>query len=158
MAKKPIASPMPDYDYANADAIREDLRCLICHDPLINPVEHPGEPPRECGNMFCKQCLEGWRKTSNKCPMCNESPMKGVRPVTLRKVLSELSSLPVVCATCRGNVERGQHAQHFARCPISALRRRCSFKTYVYCQPVLMDVWTRMTSLVDLPPQLWQNI
>lgn len=54
-----------------------EVLCTVCHRTGVEmkrlrwPVmEHP------CGHKFCIPCIQGWRKRSPDCPMCNQ-PVAG---------------------------------------------------------------------------------
>ena len=42
----------------------DSLRCLICLEVAIDPVQHM------CGRLFCKECIE--QCGDNPCPNCRE--------------------------------------------------------------------------------------
>ncbi|KAK3103865.1 hypothetical protein FSP39_022510 [Pinctada imbricata] len=54
------------YDYHQA--IDDDLTCLICLQPLVNPVD------TRCGHTFCSRCLKNYLKMKQMCPV-DRSPL-----------------------------------------------------------------------------------
>ena len=42
----------------------ENLRCIICHEIPLFPLECSS-----CQNLFCENCVETWKKIRNSCPI-----------------------------------------------------------------------------------------
>lgn len=47
----------------------EDVNCMICEQILYEPVRCKNE---ECGNTFCKRCINEWLTKKATCPLCNK--------------------------------------------------------------------------------------
>ena len=47
----------------NYDLFQDMIICQICQCIMIEPVMCLG-----CQNYYCKKCIEGWKKKSDKCP------------------------------------------------------------------------------------------
>jgi len=98
--------------YAEGPSVEADLICMVCHEPLLEPVIEVA-----CGQMFCSQCLHDWLQREATCPHCRQPlDITKISPPP-RFVKNKLDSLLVVCPVCRQNFERSLLAGHIASCP-----------------------------------------
>jgi len=110
-------------------SIDEDLICIICHDPLLDPVIEPS-----CEQMFYHGCLETWCKKSNSCPHCRQDlgmlwtyqvclddktlhigKQKAIPPPQM--INTTIDRLLVFCPVCFDNFERKVLIAHIPTCP-----------------------------------------
>lgn len=126
--QRDLSSSNDDYCYVNEDGIDSNLRCLICQQPLLNPMVG-----KQCEHAFCKVCINDWYKRDSSCPTCRSNT--SFRPLTTRIVLSQLDCLLVRCLHCnQNNIQRGDwsdHIQHRCRqvtVKCKAADLKCSWK------------------------------
>ncbi|MCQ2818120.1 MAG: hypothetical protein MJ252_12715, partial [archaeon] len=85
--------PIPISDFsqetiANEDKLldihKEEMHCVICKGILFHPYTCIG-----CSKSMCYKCLKEWRKTSDKCPSCNNK-LELERNLTLKLLLKAI--------------------------------------------------------------------
>ena len=54
-----------DFDFV--DEPPDSLKCLICMLVVKEPWQHG-----DCGRVYCKVCIEEFRKVKNICPNCRQ--------------------------------------------------------------------------------------
>lgn len=75
-----------DYTYVDEDEINPDLKCIICHQPLMKPF-----CGKQYGHTFCSKCINKWLKKYSSCPSCRkDTPFD---PVITRAALGQLDHL-----------------------------------------------------------------
>ncbi len=89
------------------DKIEEDLLCMVCSRPFVEPTEHIN-----CGKEFCRSCIE---KVAS-CPNCRSEVNGHTRAITLKRLLNPLNDLKVICPRCDGQFTRGDLAMHLLKC------------------------------------------
>ena len=104
--------------------IDSDLICIICYEPLLDPVVVV-EP--KCGQMFCRRCLDMWCQKDKSCPQCKRnlgifrhlSVVVTTLPTDKQKVVSPprminnaLDRLLAICPACFGHFERKALPDH----------------------------------------------
>jgi Ring finger domain len=82
-------------DTAQNAAESSDVTCAICLCP-VNIGDRIGDIP--CGHIYCVECLKGWLKRKNHCPLCMRG---GLATPTARSPTSE-NSVPSD-ETCRND-------------------------------------------------------
>ncbi|CAF1375382.1 unnamed protein product [Didymodactylos carnosus] len=99
---------MHNYVYENEDLINAELKCVICHQPIDNPVS------TTCNHTFCKNCITEWYRNHQSCPICRQHiSSSDLSPVTLHLVLNQLNRLSVKCTKCnQGNIQRDNYEYH----------------------------------------------
>jgi hypothetical protein len=116
-----------NYEYMNENEIDDELKCVICRQPLQSPVSLP-----TCNHTFCKKCIEKWLERAHTCPTCREvnsnrcqyhsafyRPSQKVSYVEIntRIVLNQLNRLPVRCLLCNEtNIQRCNYQNHEKTC------------------------------------------
>lgn len=115
-----------EYTYTNEDAIDMELKCSICNDPFLSPVNCV-----ECGQTFCDRCIRLWSIHDSSCPLCRR--MKTIfLPVISRVVHNQLDRLPVRCSLCQEeNIERSNFRAHLTiACPkrMATCPKKCGWK------------------------------
>lgn len=50
----------------NVDAFENELQCSICTELFIKAVT------LNCSHTFCKYCINQWKKSKSKCPICRK--------------------------------------------------------------------------------------
>ena len=103
-----------DFEYIDEALINPDLICSICQSPFNNPYSTPYK------HCYCKECIIRCLQGSNKCPLCNRSPIKLADLVKDETVISHaIKRLFVACKKCgRSNIyleEFDDHINH--SCP-----------------------------------------
>ena len=58
------------YDYVTP--VDDDLMCLICRQPLVDPVD------TDCGHTFCRQCALNYLTLKSTCPL-DRRPLDAAR-------------------------------------------------------------------------------
>ncbi|CAF0786361.1 unnamed protein product [Adineta ricciae] len=117
-----------NYEYLNENQIDEELKCIICKQPLQSPVSL-----LVCNHTFCKGCIEVWLRQQQTCPTCrqptvNSCPRMGIGrwqsplqcsfvPINTRIVLNQLDRLLVRCLICQeSNIQRCHFENHEEVC------------------------------------------
>ena len=59
----------PDYLDSESQKDIEDYLCCICQ---LIPNYHSVLEEKECGHLFCSDCMSNWLKKSDKCPFCKK--------------------------------------------------------------------------------------
>lgn len=49
--------------------VREYITCVICCQ-VINQERNPVECDKCCNQLFCKVCIDTWKRQNNICPCC----------------------------------------------------------------------------------------
>ena len=87
-------------DYINEENVIKDeiykifensLTCSICSDIFINPMMC-----MNCQNVYCKACIDDWKKKSIKCPNRCENPNYN-KSISTSEMLSKLK---FICNKC----------------------------------------------------------
>lgn len=133
-----------NYEYMSEDAIDEELKCVICKQPLQSPVSLS-----QCNHTFCKECIKQWLCQINTCPTCREdnSNIHSYRTaqvaswhntayieINTKIVLNQLDRLLVRCLLCEKNdIQRCDYQKHEETCtkkvvPCSAADLKCTWK------------------------------
>jgi hypothetical protein len=119
------ASTHTDYEYINENEIDDELKCVICKQPLECPVSLS-----ICHHTFCKQCIELWLNQNETCPTCrqvtttyhserhNRSFQTPIYvPINTRIVLNQLDRLLIRCLLCNEtNIQRCNWKNHEKIC------------------------------------------
>jgi hypothetical protein len=82
--------------YIDIDSIDDKLICVVCSEPLIEPVLHI-----KCRNNFCTECLNKCKNPQSRivCPMCRGDASNSQAPVSL--YIDKVSNnLMVECKDC----------------------------------------------------------
>ena len=89
------------------EAFKEEVKCPICQNILINPMMCMG-----CQNVFCKKCTDEWAKKDDKCPSrCkNQNYQKSIEKKNI------LSKLKFKCFKCEENVAYDNIRTHMETC------------------------------------------
>jgi hypothetical protein len=123
-----------DYEYMNENEIDEELKCVICKQPLQSPVSLS-----TCHHTFCKECIKTWLDRNHICPTCrhvtshNHQQNSGLRrsfrtpsyvAINTRIVLNQLDRLLVRCLLCgEDQIQRCNYSNH----------EKCCSKKVVLC-------------------------
>ncbi len=67
-----VSNVASGYDLDWVEDPPDDLKCLICLYVARDPQQHPGDATKQCGKVFCADCITEHRKISNKCPNCRQ--------------------------------------------------------------------------------------
>lgn len=105
---------MGEYVYVDEDEISEDLLCMVCERPFVEPTEHI-----PCGKEFCKNCIS----QVSTCPNCRGKIEGETRAITLKRLVTPLSELKVICTRCDGHYQRGDLSNHMVKC----VKGKCHF-------------------------------
>ncbi|CAF2551340.1 unnamed protein product [Rotaria sp. Silwood2] len=113
-----------DYEYINENEIDDELKCVICKQPLEYPVSLS-----ICNHTFCKVCIQIWLYRNQTCPICrqvtknyfeknNQSfQQSSYVPINTRIVLNQLDRLLVRCLLCNEtNIQRCHWKNHEKYC------------------------------------------
>mmetsp|Transcript_43243 Transcript_43243/g.99682 ORF Transcript_43243/g.99682 Transcript_43243/m.99682 type:complete len:276 (-) Transcript_43243:96-923(-) len=83
---------IPDSEFLDPDGIVDTLRCPICTEVFLDPLEC-----KQCQMAFCKQCFEKSFRTKAQCPQCRcPSVMESLVPAH-RRTRTDLNALKVRC-------------------------------------------------------------
>jgi hypothetical protein len=117
-------STYPDYEYINENEIDDELKCVICKQPLESPVSLS-----KCHHTFCKKCIKIWLDRNQTCPTCRQVTIGQVGrsyrsfevptyvPINTRIVLNQLDRLLVRCSLCsETNIQRSHWKNHEKNC------------------------------------------
>eukprot|EP00756_Hemistasia_phaeocysticola_P001075 Hpha_TRINITY_DN10780_c0_g1::TRINITY_DN10780_c0_g1_i1::g.43504::m.43504 len=71
------------------EALKKDLKCLICTDLCEEPVQTP------CGHVFCKECAEEALETVPQCPLCRQrATRRSLYPVlAIERIIADLQQI-----------------------------------------------------------------
>ena len=92
--------------------VDETLECMVCHEPLVDPVVEPN-----CRVTFCRRCVSPWVAEKHSCPSCRGPASVAQLHPAPRIIIQLLDALPVACPTCNGRHQRGNLARHIQLCP-----------------------------------------
>lgn len=95
------------------------LRSIECPIDNMVPLENHAVVCKKCETIYCKDCIEVWKKNSNICPMrC--SPMELIR-VEITIVGQELQKIRIKCKNeiygCDEKVLLKECSKHESECP-----------------------------------------
>jgi Zinc finger, C3HC4 type (RING finger) len=78
------------YRFHKPSKISEDFICTICSEVFYDPVKLP------CSHMLCQECVAGWGKIQNSCPICRTTfkPSEFQSPT---EVIGKIEEIRVVC-------------------------------------------------------------
>ena len=115
-----------NYEYMNRELIRQDLFCLICQNPFIEPMLTQCKPR---SHTFCRECIEGWIEFNPICvsPCCHERICReDLIPANVSYFIKDLGDLRVKCLGClQSGFKRADFDAHYDQtCP----------KTNIACQ------------------------
>ncbi len=113
---QPSPASKESFVYVKENPVDENLQCLICVEPLLDPVIEPA-----CRQMFCKACLELCLRDVDSCPYCRQPTSISSVSLPPRYISNMLDALLVVCPTCQGQFERSKLKEHHLKCPICTL-------------------------------------
>ncbi|CAF2527869.1 unnamed protein product [Rotaria sp. Silwood2] len=118
------ASIHSDYEYINENEIDNELKCVICQQPLEFPVSL-----LICNHTFCKECIKKWLYKNQTCPICRQITRYHFEknnqsfeqflyvPINTRIVLNQLDRLLVRCLRCNEiNIQRCHWKNHEKNC------------------------------------------
>jgi hypothetical protein len=108
-----------DYEYINENEIDDELKCVICKQPLESPVSLS-----ICHHTFCKQCIKLWLNQNETCPTCRQGVTRhfgrhnrSYVPINTRIVLNQLDRLLIRCLLCNEtNIQRCHWKNHEKFC------------------------------------------
>ncbi|CAF1068237.1 unnamed protein product [Rotaria sp. Silwood1] len=113
-----------NYEYINENEIDDELKCVICKQPLEDPVSLS-----ICNHTFCKQCIQIWLYGNQTCPICRQNIRHGFErnnqsfkqslyvPINTRIVLNQIDRLLVRCLLCNEtNIQRCHWKNHENNC------------------------------------------
>ena len=72
----------------------DDYICCIC---LLIPYPETALEEENCGNLFCKACINSWMKKSNSCPICKSVISTRVIKDKNKIVYRHLINLVITC-------------------------------------------------------------
>ena len=87
-------------------AFKESIICPICNEILLEPMMC-----MNCQNVFCKDCIETWKKKDNKCPFRCENPIYKMS----NEKNSILFNLKFECENC-GEIFNYQNILNHSNC------------------------------------------
>jgi len=99
-------------EYMYLGEVDETLACMVCHEPLVDPVVEPN-----CRVTFCRRCVSPWVAEKHSCPSCRGHASVAQLHPAPRIIIQLLDALPVACPTCNGRHQRGNLARHIQLCP-----------------------------------------
>jgi hypothetical protein len=97
------------YEYENEESIDMNLKCVICNEPFIDPVE------TECHHLFCCKCLNRWiENDKSTCPTCRKIISKNsLKSIEFINFISMINQILVKCLLChQSNIQRGNFQDH----------------------------------------------
>jgi hypothetical protein len=97
----------------------ELTKCRICLQVSLTPVTC-----KTCETVFCKECIENWKKKSNTCPMrCQNFEVKEES----RLVKNILSKFYFQCEKCHNKIKVDEYEGHLRICSedITACQNEC---------------------------------
>lgn len=107
--------PKPKFEYVDEEKINENLKCIyICHQPLVEPVEHDN-----CGNSFCSDCIS---KCNHKCPVCDTKNINEYKKIKNKAFLNQLHELKIKCNNCDKLLKREDFSNHTNICEFGCPR------------------------------------
>ena len=114
-----------DYAYIDENETDDELKCVICKQPLQSPVSLS-----ICNHTFCQACIKIWLSRNQTCPTCRQmvthrfgnNHMRSFRappyvPINTRIVLNQLDRLLIRCVICNEtNIQRCHWKNHEKIC------------------------------------------
>ncbi|KAM9988168.1 hypothetical protein ACTFIZ_003541 [Dictyostelium cf. discoideum] len=111
------------FKYLEPDKIDNGLECAICLEVLNDPVVES-----QCGQMFCRECINNAISVKPICPLCNQKASIGI---VAKYVSNKLNEALVTCTLCNdgSSIKRGEYKSiHLDKQCKSQLCEGCGFK------------------------------
>mmetsp|Transcript_64106 Transcript_64106/g.119196 ORF Transcript_64106/g.119196 Transcript_64106/m.119196 type:complete len:136 (+) Transcript_64106:78-485(+) len=88
---------LPDWQLVDSHLIPDGhpLRCLVCFDVLLDPMECP-----KCQTLVCRACSDQWKNYKVTCPSCRADSVT-MQQVAHRAIRAQLDGLLVRCPNRR---------------------------------------------------------
>jgi hypothetical protein len=103
------------YEYENEESIDNNLKCAICNEPFLDPVE------TQCHHLFCCECLNKWiENDKSTCPTCRKTiSTNTLNSIKFINFISMINQILVKCLLCnQSNIQRGNFQDHINKiCP-----------------------------------------
>ena len=99
------------YEYIDEELISECLKCKICTNPFIDPVQTKCHPKP---HAFCYDCISEWLQRDLSCPSCRQDlKTEDLTSIYDGITIDLLNELPVQCLLCyQRGIERGDFNEH----------------------------------------------
>mmetsp|Transcript_56525 Transcript_56525/g.104652 ORF Transcript_56525/g.104652 Transcript_56525/m.104652 type:complete len:216 (-) Transcript_56525:280-927(-) len=96
---------IPSGEVVHPEEVSDILRCLICTDVLLDPLECT-----ECQTAYCRSCIGAWLMVKHSCPHCKATiHHEGALQPLHRSLRTELAKVRVTCpkagCTWRGRLD-----------------------------------------------------
>lgn len=107
-----------NFEYMNEHAIDENLQCVICMQPFLEPIQ------LICRHIFCKSCAETWFENKKSCPTCRCRNRTGyfTIPQHIHALDTQLNRLLVRCLQCgEKHIQRQDFNKHIQQCTINSV-------------------------------------
>ncbi|KAN0021694.1 hypothetical protein ACTFIU_003838 [Dictyostelium citrinum] len=111
------------FKYLEPDKIDNGLECAICLEILNDPVVES-----QCGQMFCRECINNAISVKPICPLCNQKASIGI---VAKYVSNKLNEALVTCIICNdgSSIKKGEYKSiHLDKQCKSQLCEGCGFK------------------------------
>ncbi|KAM9958919.1 hypothetical protein ACTFIW_012509 [Dictyostelium discoideum] len=111
------------FKYLEPEKIDNGLECAICLEVLNDPVVES-----QCGQMFCRECINNAISVKPICPLCNQKASIGI---VAKYVSNKLNEALVTCTLCddASSIKRGEYkSMHLDKLCKSQLCEGCGFK------------------------------
>jgi hypothetical protein len=97
----------------------EDFTCAICDFVVSSDIS----ACNWCDKVFCKSCIETWRKKEETCPSCKKIYVKSR---TSRILINFLNRLEFSCQHCQNKFRFAEKTAHLIAC--AEMKSPCPFK------------------------------
>ena len=108
---------------------KEDLICPICFYVFNNPNSCSD---KNNSHSFCKECIDNYLKTNNKCPTCKSNFEYKIK----NDLIKELNKLKFQCEFknngCKYILSYSEYLNHINNCKYNNMRYICNIKKYNY--------------------------
>ncbi|KAM9995882.1 hypothetical protein ACTFIY_002071 [Dictyostelium cf. discoideum] len=111
------------FKYLEPEKIDNGLECAICLEVLNDPVVES-----QCGQMFCRECINNAISVKPICPLCNQKVSIGI---VAKYVSNKLNEALVTCTLCNdeSSIKRGDYkSMHLDKQCKSQHCEGCGFK------------------------------
>ncbi|KAN0039062.1 hypothetical protein ACTA71_001256 [Dictyostelium dimigraforme] len=111
------------FKYLEPDKIDNGLECAICLEVLNDPVVES-----QCGQMFCRECINNAISVKPICPLCNQKASIGI---VAKYISNKLNETLVTCTLCNDgtSIKKGEYKSiHLEKQCKSQLCEGCGFK------------------------------
>lgn len=101
-----------DHEIEFVDEVPQELICSIC----LEPAKDPQQTRCPCSKLYCSECIQNLKQTSNKCPTCRKDLKAFPDGLSARRLRSLRVKCSNSCAGCPWVNEWSGLGDHIKTC------------------------------------------